>query len=207
MPMKFPTAKIIRRMILGVGALAIIALFVVQKGGDDRQPLPVYGTVPEFSLTSEDGRTVNRNDLMGKVLVADFIFTRCGGTCPIMSARLVDVQTAMMDKDDVRLISFTVDPDYDTPEVLRQYAKRYNAVPGLWLFLTGGKRYIQDLSQKGFRLGVAAEGGSTAEPIIHSTKFVLVDRLARIRGYYDGTEELSVQQLIKDLGRLLKESS
>jgi len=198
--------RIARRTILLAVAVGIAALMVLQKRGSRTQALPVYGTVPEFSLIAEDGRTMALDDLRGRIFVVDFIFTRCAGTCPMMSRQMQVLQKEFADLTDIRLVSVTVDPEYDTPEVLRTYAHQYGASPDTWIFLTGEKSSIHRLAQQGFRLGVSDEGGTAAEPIIHSTKFVLVDRQGRIRGYYDGTEEESVKDLVKDIKVLVEAS-
>jgi protein SCO1/2 len=201
-----PPFRIIRRALLFLGAAGIVVLILLQNRDERATQSPVYGTVPDFSLTAEDGRNVSLNDLSGKFFVVDFIFTRCAGTCPIMSRQMQVLQGEFVNLPDIRLVSITVDPDYDTQEVLQRYAKQYGSTPHKWTFLTGEKSSIHQLAQKGFRLGISEEDGTAAEPIIHSTKFVLVDQQRRIRGYYDGTEEESVQQLIVDIKRLVKES-
>lgn len=206
MDTKSSRSGLVRRVLLIVVALGIVALIVFQNRGRQIPKLPVYSTVPDFSLVTEDGRRVSSGDLKGSVFVADFIFTRCAGTCPVMSGQMRELQNAFLDLPDVRLVSITVDPEYDTQEVLQKFAKQYGAKPQKWMFLTGDKATIHHLAQKGFRLGVSEEGGSAAEPIIHSTKFVLVDKQGRIRGYYDGTEEESVKRLIEDM-RLLREET
>lgn len=203
---KSPRLRIARRTVLLAVAVGIAALIVLQNRGPQTQPLPVYGAVPEFSLIAEDGRTISLDDLRGSMFIADFIFTRCAGTCPVMSRQMQVLQKEFVNDADIRLVSITVDPEYDTQEVLQKYAELYGARPGKWIFLTGEKSSIHSLAQKGFRLGVSEEGGTAAEPIIHSTKFVLVDMQGRIRGYYDGTEEESVKHLIDDV-RTLKQAS
>jgi protein SCO1/2 len=174
------------------------------------EPLPLLGTVPDFSLTERSGQAFGLNDLRGKVWIADFIFTNCAGTCPIMTTAMTEIQRmALAEKlDDVRLISVTVDPERDTPEVLQRFADGYGALAGRWYFLTGDGAAIQQLANKGFLLSAAAStGGSAEEPIIHSNRFVLVDRQGRIRGYYDGTDEESVKHLLKDLKTLYREEA
>lgn len=183
-------------------------MLIFMRSRDQRAlQLRVYGTVPDFSLVAEDGRRVTSSDFAGRIFVADFIFTRCAGTCPVMSGQMRSLQAEFANLPDVLLVSITVDPGYDTQDILQQFAKQYGAVPKKWVFLTGDKSSIHHLAQKGFRLGVSEEGGTPVEPIIHSTKFVLVDRRSRIRGYYDGTEEESVKRLIDDVKALLKETS
>jgi protein SCO1/2 len=171
------------------------------------EPLPDYGAVPSFELTERSGRTVSSDELEGKVWVADFIFTTCPGPCPLMSTHMAALQRATEDLD-LPLVSFTVDPERDTPKVLAEYARRYKADRERWLFLTGPKQALYDMIQKGFLLAVddgsLIEGGKPGPGIItHSVKFVLVDRQGRIRGYYSGDGAGVVDQILPDIRRLL----
>lgn len=175
-----------------------------------QEPLPILSTVPEFSLTERSGAPLGLADLRGKVWVADFIFTNCAGTCPIMTTAMTDLQKmALAEKlSDVRLVSITVDPERDSLAVLQRFADGYGAIKDRWYFLTGDGAAIQQLASKGFLLSAAAStGGSAEEPIIHSNRFVLVDRQGRIRGYYDGTDEESVRLLQQDLKKLYHEDA
>jgi protein SCO1 len=163
--------------------------------------IPDYGRVPEFSLTESSGRTVSLKDLHGKVWVADFIFTSCAGTCPMMSGQMRKMQDAL--PREIQMVSFTVDPARDTPAVLDGYAKKYGADPQRWMFLTGDRQSLYDLSIKGFKLALDDTQGTEAEPITHSSRFVLVDRNGQIRGYYSGTEEADLKRLADDVRKLL----
>lgn len=174
------------------------------------EPLPILSAIPEFSLTERSGQPFGLADLRGKIWVADFIFTNCAGTCPIMTTALTDVQKMALAEnlDDLRLVSITVDPERDSLEVLNRFADGYGALKDRWYFLTGDGAVIQQLANQGFLLSAAAStGGSVEEPIIHSNRFVLVDRQGRIRGYYDGTDEESVKLLLKDLKKLYRENA
>jgi len=170
------------------------------------EPLSVMFTLPAFSLTERDGSTVTLNTLAGQVWIADFIFTSCPGPCPQMTQNMADLQNDLADAQDLRLVTITVDPKRDTPERLRDYASKFRAHPKRWLFLTGEPQQIFDLSIKGFRL--SAPGGdekpSADHPIIHSTRFVLVDREGRIRGYYDGRDRELLTRLRADARSLLR---
>jgi protein SCO1/2 len=166
-----------------------------------RQPEVNYGEVPQFSLTDQNGRTLTRNDLAGKVWVADFIFTSCAGTCPMITATMSKLQNEL--PNDVHLVSFSVDPVRDTPEVLAEYAAKVSANHDRWHFLTGEKQTMQDLSIKGFKLALEETGASDIEPITHSTRLVLVDQEGRIRGYYGGTDEEEMKRLLADAANLL----
>ena len=162
--------------------------------------LLTYGAVPEFSLVDQNGRSVTLHDLNGTVWIADFIFTNCAGTCPMITDKMRKLHETLPRQ--VRFVSFTVDPLRDTPEVLNEYAKRYNAERDRWLFLTGEKKTLYDLSVKGFMLALDDTGGTEAEPITHSTRFALVDKAGKIRGYYGGTDDEDLKRLSQDIKRL-----
>ncbi|HYR85292.1 MAG TPA: SCO family protein [Terriglobia bacterium] len=160
-----------------------------------------YYPVPEFSLIERNGKAVTRDDLAGKVWVADFIFTNCGGTCPMMTEEMRKLQDVL--PPEIRLVSFTVDPSRDTADVLAKYAKKYGADEERWWFLTGDTQALYDLSIKGFKLALEDTGGTKTEPITHSTRFALVDRQGMIRGYYGGTEDEELKRLSADARTLL----
>ena len=158
-------------------------------------------TLPDFSLTDQTDSTVALADLKGRVWVADFIFTNCGGTCPMMMDKMSQLQRDL--PAEIRMVSITVDPARDTPKALAAYAAEHGATRDRWLFLTGDKQALYDLCVKGFKLPLDETGGTVAEPIAHSTRFVLVDKEGAIRGYYGGTEEEDVKRLAADVKRLL----
>ena len=162
-----------------------------------------YGTVPSFQLINQNGQPFGSAQLAGKIWIADFIYTTCPGPCPIISSRMSELQKPL-EKTDVHLVSFTVDPEKDTPKVLRSYAERLQAEPGRWNFLTGPKSAIYKLSHDAFKLAVS--DGSDAQGIpVHSTRMVLVDRHGEIRGYYDATEAEAITKLVADATHLLRE--
>ncbi|MCS7309524.1 MAG: SCO family protein [Armatimonadetes bacterium] len=173
------------------------------------QSLPVYGTLPPFQLTAHTGEPISLDDLRGKVWVANFFFTTCRSICPIMQENVAtEVYAALKDRPQVRLVSFTVDPEHDTPQVLAEYARTKGASPDTWTFVTGSKADIYRLARKGFKL--AAEDTpeyiqGTKHDFIHSEKLVLVDREGRIRGYYSGLDLEQVRQLVRDVERLLRQ--
>ena len=164
--------------------------------------LPVLGRVKSFDLTDENGKTFTLDRLRGQVWVADFIFTRCGGQCPLMTAHVEKIQQLLPKEAPVQLISITVDPDYDKPAVLKSYAQAHFANPERWHFLTGSQAAIATLMRDSFKLPGVTTGNDAKEPLYHSDRFVLVDPAFQIRGYYEGTDEASVAQLVKDMGRL-----
>lgn len=157
--------------------------------------LPVLGRVPDFTLIDQSGKKVSLADLKGKVWVADFIFTYCGGPCPIMTRRMRDLHRSLqtLKRPDVLTVSISVDPARDTPKVLAEYATMYRSDPYDWLFLTGDQHEIFDLSVKGFKLAAEAEQGT--DQVMHSTRFVLVDQKAQIRGYYEIVTEREMDEL------------
>lgn len=161
-----------------------------------------YGdTVPEFVATNYDGRTISKSEFLGKVWVVDFFFTSCGGPCPTMSSQLSVLQSKFADRDDFVVVSFTVDPENDTPEVLKKYAAKYGARPDKWYFLRMDKPQLLWLSEKGFKVAPPTEPG------MHSTHFILVDRHGRIRGYYPGTDVENFPKLIAMVELLLQQES
>lgn len=168
--------------------------------------LPVYGQVQDFSLTERSGRAVSLADLKGKIWVADFIFTRCAGICPMMTSKMRMIQERFKTYPDLKLVSFSVDPEHDTPEVLTEYAKHFNADTVKWLFLTGDKEQLFKLSSQHFYLGVsdipAAQREAPDQSVDHSSKFALVDKDGKIRGYYASEEESFLSQLVRDINRL-----
>ena len=167
--------------------------------------LPVFGRVNDFQLTEAAGTTVTRADLRDKVWIASFVFTHCAGACPIMTHHLSKAQQDLPLRDDLKLVSITVDPERDTPSVLTQYATKNNADRARWLFLTGEMPDIRRLANETFKLVVDETAGTSEEPILHSSKFVLVDRNGAIRGYYDGLDVETLKQLVRDTKRVLAE--
>ncbi len=168
--------------------------------GGTPEPLPVLGMVPEFSLTDADGGTVGLKELLGRAWVANFMFTRCGETCPAQSRNLAELQAKIGEAplaNQVRLVSITLDPDHDTPKVLTEYAARHKARAGFWHFLSGAADDVVWLSRKGFKLPAERPKGKAAPT--HSQQFALVDPWGQIRGYYDGTSATAMEKLRGDL--------
>lgn len=178
-------------------ALSVLAL----AGCTASAGLPSYGLVPDFTLTDQSNQPfLSANTLRGKVWIADFIYTNCAGPCPRMSAQMRQVEQALLpDIKDLRVVSFTVDPARDTPEVLAKYAQRYEAQPGTWFFLTGPQATLHNLARNVFTLG------DVNGDLEHSTRFVLVDRQSRIRGHYLTSDEDALPRLIADAKRVAKD--
>jgi protein SCO1/2 len=167
--------------------------------------------VPPFALTAQDGREVTRDDFKGQVWIADFVFTNCPGPCPMLTSHMAGVQKLLVERSlDVPLVSFSVDPETDTPQVLKQYGKTFGADFTRWTFLTGDKQKIYELILKGFLLAVsdgAVSSEYSAGPgiITHSTRFALVDQNGEVRGYYHGEESTVTAEIVADAERLLAE--
>ena len=126
--------------------------------------LPDYGRVVDFELIESSGDPVTLASLQGTIWIADFIFTSCAGPCPQMTRRMADIQEHLGEQEDIRLVSISVDPDRDSPEVLRQYAEKYGARPERWWFLTGDAQMIARVAIDGFHIG------SVDDPLLHSTR-------------------------------------
>jgi protein SCO1/2 len=165
-----------------------------------KQPLMTYNAVPEFTLTDQNGDAfASQARLDGKVWVADFIFTTCTGPCPRMTSQMKQVQGKLDGLPDVKLVSFTVDPDNDTPPALDAYARRFGAQPDRWHFLTGPKDTLHSLNREAFMLG------NVDGSLDHSTRFILIDKQSRVRKYYHTNEGDFVPELLADIRTLLSE--
>jgi cytochrome oxidase Cu insertion factor (SCO1/SenC/PrrC family) len=207
------------RRLFPVLPVALLLLAVALAGGllalGRPRPLPQptpsaddvdLGPVPDFSLIERSGRTVTRADLLGKVWVAGFVFTRCNGSCPQVCATLARLEKETAGEPDVRLVAFSVDPRHDTPEVLRRHAERYQADPERWLFLTGDRDIVYGLIRTGFLLGVEENQGAARRPgneVTHSSRLALVDRRGHVRGYFDGRQVDDDGALVDDVPRLV----
>jgi protein SCO1 len=177
-----------------------LALFLLISCTKQRS-LQVFYDVPPFQLVAQDGNPFDSRILAGKIWVADFIYTTCPGPCPRMTSQMHEVQDAVNKLADVKLVSFTVDPQRDTPPVLADYAKLHHASADRWYFLTGATTTLQTLDRDVFKLG------NLDASLEHSTRFVLVDRQARIRGYYETSEPGSIPKLVEDIHTLARERS
>jgi protein SCO1/2 len=180
-----------------VGVFLLITYFF--KEPNIKNDLPISGLVPDFEFTDSNGQIITREDMKGKVWVADFIFTTCTMACPIMTGNMNIIHKTFKDNNNVRIISISVYPEYDTPAILKEYASRYNANTDRWHFLTGPEESVKKIIKNGFKIG------DYEDIIFHSEKFALVDINGNIRGYYSGmkTEDMSLLQ--KDIKRLLTE--
>ena len=163
--------------------------------------LPVIGPIAGFTLTNQDGRATTLADLSNHVWIADIIFTRCAGPCPIMTAQMKSLQDALPPASRARLVTLTTDPDFDTPPVMKKYGERFGADFNRWMFLTGSKTEIAGLAGDSLKLSAVPvkpeERKNDADRFIHSTIFVVVDKHARLRGVFetqgDGVDWTNVQ--------------
>ena len=174
--------------------------------------MATIGEVPSFNFTNQDGKTISNKDYEGKVYVAEFFFTTCPSICPIMNRNMVRIQNEFYGNPNVGIASFSIDPDYDTPKILKEYAEAYKITNPNWHLMTGDKAEIYQLANEGFNLYVGeapeVEGGFE-----HSGFFALIDQEGNIRSrydenenpviYYDGLEEEGIQMLIEDIKKLL----
>ena len=184
---------------------AIIAVFLavtyIIKINNEQEPLPVIGSIPEFEFIDSEGRDIGLTNLKGKVWVADFIFTTCTMACPIMTGNMNTIHKKYKKNDDLRLVSISVYPEYDTPEVLKKYASQYKADTDTWHFLTGNESTVKEVIKDGFKIG------DYEDIIFHSEKFALVDKNGMIRAYYNGMKTEDMKKLKRDIDNLLKQSS
>ncbi|AKU91053.1 SCO family protein [Vulgatibacter incomptus] len=157
----------------------------------DRPGLPALYPMPSFELTGQDGKAFSSKALEGKVVVANFVFTSCPTVCPTLTAKMAELQKALAKEEQVHLMSFSVDPKNDTPEVLKAYGEKFGQDPSRWTFVTGDLAEVMKAVELGFRIGVtgADDPEATAFDIVHGEHFVLVDAKGMIRGYYAPTPE------------------
>ena len=188
-----------RFIIYGIVAIFLAVTYFIKEFDKD-SVLPLIGTVPEFSFTDSHNETISKNEMIGKVWVADFIFTTCNMACPVMTGNMNLIHKSFKENDDVRIVSISVYPEYDTPEVLTEYASRYNANTDRWHFLTGPEELVKEIIKNGFKIG------DYEDIIFHSEKFALVDQQGQIRGYYNGMKTEEMTQLKTDIKKLLGQS-
>ena len=193
----------LRWFILTLNLFFLVCLFLLiryklgEYPSQGSKPLPVYGRAPAFSLTERSGRQISESDLTGNVWIADFIFTRCAGQCPIMSQQMSRLHKKLKE---AHFVSFSVDPEFDSPGVLAHYANSYHADPHRWLFLTGDKAMLNHLTA-GFHMN------KIDEPAFHNVSFILIDKKGQVRGFYDAQNEELTRKLEHDAKYLLKQKA
>lgn len=180
--------------------LPVLGPTSVNEAGDS-----VKFSVPSYSYVSQNNEVITNESLKGKVYVAEFFFTSCPSICPIMTSQLLRVHEKFKENELVRIVSFTLDPKYDTPARMKEHAERLGIDTKQWLFLNGDKAKTYELAQKGFFV-TALEDATQPGGIVHSGKVSLIDGDGHVRGYYDGTIEQDVNLLINDISILLSEN-
>ena len=164
--------------------------------------------IADFDLMNQDGEAFSSKSVSKKIWVVEYFFASCMGICPIMNEQMKRIQSAYYSDTNVVILSFTVDPENDTPKVLKEYANAHESAAGKWFFLTGNKESIYKLARKSFFLLKPAEAknqGDVGSDFIHTNNFVLIDENKQIRGYYDGTNRNEVDELIEDIAILQNE--
>ena len=203
---------------------SLLISIIISCGNKNDKPLPVLGerqvielevngkkvadtayhTIAPFRFVDQDSATITNDTFKDKIYVADFFFTSCRTICPIMKTQMLRVYDSIQNDPDVLLLSHTIDPDYDSVELLHDFADRLGVKSDKWHFVTGNKDSIYSIAQTSY-FATAMQDASVPEGFIHSGAFLLVDKKRRIRGKYDGTVEKDVDRLIADLKRLRKE--
>ena len=216
-----------------VALLPVVSYLIVKTASDDAVIMPghyfadsvinkvvdgkttsdtIWHRLDNIALINQLGDTVSLDDINGSIIIADFFFTRCPSICPTLTKNMKELQDAMKMKDSrrridssyVRFISFSVDPERDTPEVLKRYADKYGVNHDTWWFLTGDKQKIYDYALNELKLGLQ-DGNGVDSNFIHTSKFVLIDKYRNVRGYYDGLDSTSMSKLAEDLTLLMLE--
>jgi protein SCO1/2 len=183
----------------------LVLVSMIFLAGGCAKPLPILAELPDFSFQDQRGYPIGKKDLEGKVWVANFIYTGCGEVCPMLTQKMKELQGAFGNfskNEELRFVSFTVDPENDTPQRLAHYAEAFGADGKKWHFLTGPMEEIEKTIVEGFR--VSARKLSAFE-IVHGDRFVLVDRQGRIRGYYEADKK-GLHQLSRGILQLAGES-
>ncbi len=164
----------------------------------------VYHAIPDFEFTNQDGKKITKSTFREKIFVTDYFFTTCGSICPVMKKQMHRVYKHFQNDADIVFLSHTVDPEHDTVEVLREFFKQFDAKPDRWYFVTGNKKDLYDMARAGYLLD-DGKGDGGHEDFIHTQNFALVDREYHIRGYYDGTDSVEINRLIKEIALLKQE--
>lgn len=208
----FRSGLVLVLLFVGYGLFLINRSGSGGSGAPSTAPLPVLRTISSMDLVDQEGEPVNLQTFRGQPWFANIIFTRCPGPCARMTQKMRQLQEALpAEASEVQLVSLTTDPDFDTPEVLSQYARKFQADTRSWKFLTGTKEEIVRVSTQEWLLVMLEKGEAERESpndiFLHSTLTVLMDRLGRIRGTYEILEEGQLDEALADLQRLLQEAS
>ena len=208
----FRSGLVLVLLFVGYGLFLINRSGSGGSGAPSTAPLPVLRTISSMHLVDQEGEPVNLQTFRGQPWFANIIFTRCPGPCARMTQKMRQLQEALpAEASEVQLVSLTTDPDFDTPEVLSQYARKFQADTQSWKFLTGTKEEIVRVSTQEWLLVMLEKGEAERESpndiFLHSTLTVLMDGLGRIRGTYEILEEGQLEEALADLQRLLQEAS
>jgi cytochrome oxidase Cu insertion factor (SCO1/SenC/PrrC family) len=189
------------------GAVLVLTL-VLLVACQPKSSLPVLFQAPDWSLTDQTGRPFASSNLAGRVVLADFVYTTCTDVCPLLSGSFSTVRDQLRQagllSDKAVLVSFTVDPDHDTPDVLNEYGGRFGAVPAEWRFLTGDRATLEDLLLAGFKLGrpqIGARRADGSTELVHTSRVALIDQRGQIRALYDG-DTLDPSAVVEEIRRL-----
>ena len=198
---------------------SVLTVLLMACSSQDSDILPVYEDIPHFSLTDQMGQAVTREDLLGKVVLANFIFTNCTEFCPTLSPRMAQVQEKLEEDSllgsELLLLSFSVDPEHDMPEILLSYAERYGANHDAWLFLTGPPEVMRQVIIGGLKLAFGQVNQRNEHhhedasihiheyDVFHTNRVVLVDKEGRVRAYYDGAVDWDMAKVLNDMRQLL----
>ena len=178
---------------------------IVKKVVDGREvEETIYPKIPDFSFQNQNGETVTGKSFDGKIYVADFFFTTCPTICPVMKKNMLKVYALYKGSPEIRILSHTIDPEHDTVEVLKQYAKDIGVTGTMWQFVTGDRQKIYDIGQKHYFI-TAREDPNEPGGHLHSGHFILVDKNKHVRGMYDGTTDAGTEQLLEDIKVLFEE--
>jgi protein SCO1/2 len=169
------------------------------------QHVKKYHIISDFSLINQNGKTITQEDYKDKIYVADFFFTTCQTICPIMTDHMVQVQNKLKNDSEIMLLSHSVTPEIDSVAQLKKYALKKGVDATKWNLVTGEKKEIYKLARKSY-LAVKTDGNGDEYDMIHTENFILVDKKKRIRGFYDGTDDLDIEQLLKDIEILKREN-
>ena len=212
-----------KRWPLAIVATLALTLLLAACPSETPESLPVYHEIPAFSLTDQMGRPFSREALNGKVVLSNFIFTNCKEFCPTLTPRMAQVQASL--KEDgllgsrALLLSFSVDPEHDTPDILRSYAESHGADNQGWLFLTGPPETAQQVITDGLKLGYSRvnESNKHVHPdgsihiheydVLHTNRVALLDKAGWVRAYYDGAADWDLDMVLRDIRQLLDQDA
>ena len=198
-------------VIFVLSLIVILPLLIIKKNKEP-EALPLLGLLPNFSLINQDGALTQGDKLKGAILVVNFVFTSCPSTCPLLTAQMAKIQNIIKDKGlpNVQLLSISVDPRTDTPQVLKKYADKYKADYTKWTFLTGSAEDIQNVVINGFKIAMQKQGASDEATkdlnimdITHGEQFVIVDRSGQIRAYRTANKNSDIERILGIIEKLI----